>query len=79
METLQARRPRPVAEAEQVVAWLRSPEGERWSRDRIGESLRSHDLDVYLAEVIPDRYGRYAAASWPEPLPRWDLDAGDVT
>jgi len=65
----------PGLSAEQVIAWLRSPAGERWSRDRIGFSgqLRSHLGAVCLAEVIPDSAGKHAAARWPRPLMYNDL------
>lgn len=60
---------------EQVIAWLRSPEGERWSRSRIGWDgrLHSHLGEGGFAEVIPDQYGKYARARWPRPYKGADL------
>lgn len=50
-----------------VVAWLRSPEGETWTRERIGfhRRLNSHGGTVYLAELIPQSGDRHAASMRP--------------
>ena len=61
-----------------VAAWLRSPAGEQWSEERISE-LECHVWDSgVFADVIPDSYGKFAAASWPEPLKHDDLDGGPL-
>lgn len=60
---------------EQVIAWLRSPEGENWSAWR-RHSLHRHFRDSGLfADVLEDIPGD-ARARWPEPFNFWDLDNG---
>jgi hypothetical protein len=73
--------PRPAeAPPQQVVRWLRSPQGERWSQNRIGFSGRitrhGHESGVF-AEIIPDRAGRFARTRWPDPFSAWDLGYED--
>jgi hypothetical protein len=65
------------AEAAKIIAWLRTPEGERWSECRNGGELQRHHAESgVFASVIPalcEHAGRLAR--WPEPLPVLDLDS----
>jgi hypothetical protein len=63
--------------ARDVVAWLKTPDGELWSRRRIGQRMARHDDDSgVFADVIPDIHGGGGARSacWPVPYAIWDID-----
>ena len=55
---------------EQVIAWLRGPEGERWMRTRVRRIWR-HGPDAGLLASVARPPGRAGcAARWPEPYSR---------
>ena len=74
METLTPEQAPELAPG-QVIAWLRSDEGERWSRSRRGKPgggiTRHDDLSGVFGDVIRQPGGG-RAAHWPEPGP-WVL------
>jgi hypothetical protein len=56
-----------------VIRWLRSPEGEAWSQERIGCWLERHFGDAgVFASVLRDG-SNGALASWPDPGSAYDL------
>lgn len=60
----------------EVIEWLRSPEGERWSRARMPGSLVPHDGDDGVFATVLDGAGfPGSAVSWPEPEEFYDLGA----
>jgi len=65
---------RDVAAA-QVIEYLASPAGRKWSRRRIRDRLeRQRDNSGVFADVIPEETGDpFKAARWPEPFHHWDL------
>jgi hypothetical protein len=60
----------------EIIAWLRTPEGEQWSDQRLRSGL-AYWGDGAFGDVIPDSWGESAAARWPEPLPFCELDGVD--
>lgn len=67
----------PELPAEQVIAWLRSPAGEDWTRwEYVRTRLLGHvSGSGVLAEVIPDiPLGPGKEARWPVPFWSADLD-----
>ena len=62
---------------DRAVRWLRSRDGERWSRARIGFDGRiaSHDDDSGAFADVLRAPGPGTRARWPRPLSPWDLDA----
>lgn len=60
---------------EKVIAWLRSPAGEAWSRARLGGMYHHYDDSGVFADVLHDGSSG-SFAGWPEPCIRDDdLDA----
>lgn len=70
----------------EVVAWLRSPEGEQWSEQRMRHAgavagsmhmLARHEEDdgVFATVTCDGSVGSYA--DWPDPNPPADLDLID--
>jgi hypothetical protein len=54
---------------QEVILWLRSPDGERWSHNRIEDRLAYHRIGSgAFADVIPEQPGKADA--------RWTPDAG---
>ena len=74
------REPEPVPAGselppEQVAAWLRSQEGERWSQARIGELERQQDDSGVFADVRDTISSNIPVQSrWPEPYFCHDLE-----
>jgi len=59
----------------EVIEWLRSPEGERWSRARMPERLYRHGQDDGpFATVLAGDEFPGSAVSWPEPEEFYDLE-----
>ena len=54
---------------EQVIAWLRGPEGEAWSA-RHQLPVRHDSASGMFASVLPDPAGGHHPAKWPRPFPR---------
>jgi hypothetical protein len=56
-----------------VIAWLKTPAGERWSERRLGSALEIHfDDSGVFASVLHDGSAG-AGASWPDPGEWHDL------
>lgn len=68
-----------------AIAWLRTPEGEQWSEQRLSDAadmagepfvtLARHEADDGVFATVMDE-GDFAgsAARWPVPFPCYDLD-----
>lgn len=58
---------------EKVIAWLRTPRGERWSENRI-TGLETHWDDSGIFGDVISGQDSFSAARWPVPLNMWSLD-----
>lgn len=67
MKAMKAQTREAELSPEQVIDWLRSDEGERWRRARVGMIYRHNGRSGIFGELIPDLDGRNCPASWPVP------------
>jgi hypothetical protein len=66
----------PVTQ-EEIIAWLRTPEGERWNQSVLQEG-RASGLFASVKEDGTDLMRENSeAVRWPEPYPCYDLDLMD--
>lgn len=52
---------------EQVIAWLRSEEGDRWRAICVSRLYRHNTHSGIFGELIPDSAGGRCPARWPGP------------